>query len=248
MAYVLDEENGLQILDVSNPSSPTKIGEFTTGSLTKTVHVQGNYAYIANYENGLRILDIRNPEMPTEVGYFYTETQAFDVWASDSFAYIADGYSGLRIIDIRTPSAPVEVGFFSPEGGAISVLGSNDYVYITTGNNSLYILQNDLVVGISDRRQVLPRGFTLEQNTPNPFNPATTIQYTLATGGEVELRIFNTLGQPIRTLVQGRQPAGHYQVRWDGRDDSGAPVASGIYFYVLRHGDGWQTRKMVLLR
>ena len=98
--------------------------------------------------------------------------------------------------------------------------------------------------------------YLLRQNYPNPFNPATTIKYELPVGGKAELTIFNLLGQEIRTLVNAQQPAGAHQVQWDGRDESGKEVTSGIYFYQLKAGDPstgsgqsfTETKKMVLLK
>ena len=90
--------------------------------------------------------------------------------------------------------------------------------------------------------------FILHQNYPNPFNPSTTISYQLAVESEVELTIYNTLGQRIRKLVQSHQPVGIYRVQWNGRDDGGKDVASGLYLYQLKTSDFVQGRKMLLLR
>ncbi len=90
--------------------------------------------------------------------------------------------------------------------------------------------------------------FELFQNYPNPFNPATTISYQLPVSTEVELTIYNLLGQQTRTLVSSKQPAGAYQLEWDGRDNAGSEVASGIYVYRLKTDDFTRSRKMLLLR
>ena len=87
-------------------------------------------------------------------------------------------------------------------------------------------------------------------NFPNPFNPETTINYRLAgnTDQETKLVIYNAIGQEIRTLVQKFQPAGEYVVHWDGTDNLGQKVSSGIYMYHLTSGDFSQTRRMMLLK
>jgi hypothetical protein len=91
--------------------------------------------------------------------------------------------------------------------------------------------------------------YALAQNVPNPFNPVTTIEYSLASPGRVTLRIYNVAGQLIRTLVGDEQrPAGFSNARWDGRNDAGTAVASGVYFYRLIAGSFVETRKMVLLK
>ena len=109
-------------------------------------------------------------------------------------------------------------------------------------------------VGIPDEIQnALPEQFSLYQNFPNPFNPATTISYALPKSGHIELTIYNLLGQKVRTLVNTYQPAGQFQVQWDGRDAQGNPVASGVYVYKLKAksvpGERFEeVRKMILMR
>ncbi len=101
---------------------------------------------------------------------------------------------------------------------------------------------------VSNNADKAPAAFTLLQNYPNPFNPVTTISYHLPKTVNVRIEIVNTLGQVIRTLVQRKQSAGRYQVIWDSRDQSGRPVASGLYFYRLEAGDFTRTRKLLLLK
>jgi hypothetical protein len=88
----------------------------------------------------------------------------------------------------------------------------------------------------------------LRQNNPNPFNPATTIRFGLLSEGRVTLRVYDVGGRLIRTLVDGKRPPGWYEAVWNGLDQSGRSVASGVYFCRLRMGDLGKTRKMVLLR
>ncbi len=111
--------------------------------------------------------------------------------------------------------------------------------------------QLEAATGISRQWDVrLPRKCHLSQNHPNPFNATTLMAYTLsdAEPNLVTMKVFNILGQEIRTLVKDHQTAGRYLVRWDGRDQNGLPVASGIYFCELRAGSQRQARKLLLLR
>ena len=95
----------------------------------------------------------------------------------------------------------------------------------------------------------VPLANSLSQNYPNPFNPETTIRYDLSSDAIVSLTIYNITGQVVRKLVDGESlAAGQYQAVWDGRSESGASVASGMYFYLLHAGDYVAKRKMVLLR
>jgi hypothetical protein len=83
---------------------------------------------------------------------------------------------------------------------------------------------------------------------PNPFNPVTTIGYSLTEDGVAEMAVFSPAGRRVRTLVSGVVPAGDHEAVWDGLDDRGTPVASGVYFYTLRVGDAAETRRMVLVK
>jgi flagellar hook assembly protein FlgD len=94
----------------------------------------------------------------------------------------------------------------------------------------------------------LPATFELSANYPNPFNPSTTIRYGIPQDGPVSLVIYNILGQQIRTLVDTPMMAGRYSVVWDGRNQSGTTLSSGVYFYRLQAGPTALVRKMLLLK
>jgi len=94
----------------------------------------------------------------------------------------------------------------------------------------------------------LPERYSLNQNYPNPFNPATTIAYEIPAESMVELTIYNILGERVATLVNEVKPAGSYKIVWNGQNDSGSPVSSGIYFYRLTAGDYVKSMKMTLMK
>lgn len=103
-------------------------------------------------------------------------------------------------------------------------------------------------VGDGDRTDVV-KAFRLSQNSPNPFNPVTTIEFAVARAGEVSLRIFDSKGQLVRTVLETAFAGPATQrVIWDGRDDKGNTVGSGLYYYKLEAEDGTATRKMLLLK
>lgn len=107
-------------------------------------------------------------------------------------------------------------------------------------------IEPSVTTGIRDR---IPERSALHQNVPNPFNPSTTIAYDVgAPGGRVRVEVFDVRGQLIRTLVDAEQAGGSRSVHWDGRDDGGRRVASGMYFYRLRVGEAAFTRKMTIVQ
>ena len=92
----------------------------------------------------------------------------------------------------------------------------------------------------------VPEEMELRGNYPNPFNPSTTIEYGVPADGIVSLKIYNTLGQEVATLIDGFQAAGYHSVSWNGRNSSGATVSSGVYLYRLVAGDVVKTARMLL--
>jgi len=93
-----------------------------------------------------------------------------------------------------------------------------------------------------------PENSTLMQNYPNPFNSETQIEYSTVKSGHITLRIFNLLGQTVKTLLDKEQCEGYYSVVWNGKDDRGRSLASGIYYYCLKVEERIITKKLVLLR
>jgi len=93
-----------------------------------------------------------------------------------------------------------------------------------------------------------PLAFRLSQNYPNPFNPVTTIDYSISQKTPVDLTIYDVTGRRVRSLVREKQFPGGYSVTWDGRNDGGRPVATGVYFYRLIAGRNINVKKMVILR
>lgn len=99
-----------------------------------------------------------------------------------------------------------------------------------------------------EKRSPLPDAYALIGAHPNPFNPVTTISYALPEQANAKVVVFNILGQEIRTLVSGVQPAGYYNVVWDGRDNTGIAVGSGVYLYRLTAGSFVESKRMTLLK
>jgi len=120
---------------------------------------------------------------------------------------------------------------------------SNIQISKKQGNFELIVGNSDFISKASSGYKLLPLSYHLQQNYPNPFNPITMISYQLAVSNDVELTIYNILGQRVATLVSEVQEAGQYQVKWDARG-----MASGIYYYQIKSGEFTNVKKMVLLQ
>jgi hypothetical protein len=103
------------------------------------------------------------------------------------------------------------------------------------------------VTGIVGNEE-LPRRFGVSPNYPNPFNPTTTIKYQLPRTSEVRLTVYNVLGQAVRRLVDAKVEAGYHSVEWDGSNEVGAQVASGIYIYRFTADNYLNVQKMILMK
>lgn len=130
--------------------------------------------------------------------------------------------------------------------------GDIAYYYRLTVLDSTYLessFSNEVkVVPYSVPNYLVTDNFFLHQNYPNPFNPGTMIKYDVFKAGNVNMSIYNILGQKIKTLVNGFKPVGPYFAEWDGKDSEGNPVSSGVYFYRLEGKNFSKTKKMLLIR
>ena len=147
---------------------------------------------------------------------------------------------------------------FRLTGRAIDLGQKTRYVFFQ-GRNEFVSSADDarfsLVVGSAefverelDRRTDTPRTTALQQNYPNPFNPSTIIRYELARAGNVELKVYDVSGALVKTLESTYRVPGRYEVGWDGDNEAGQNVSSGIYFYRLATPWTTQTRKMTLIK
>jgi parallel beta-helix repeat protein len=141
LAYLASSFAGLEVVDVSDPVSPTLIGAYNSGeSFAQDVAVSGNKVYIADY-SGLRIVNVSDPTNPTELGFCDTPGVAEEVVVSGTLAYVADGDRGVSIVDVSNPFSPTLAGAFNTPGYAqeVAVMGSR--IFVADGPNGLLILE-----------------------------------------------------------------------------------------------------------
>ncbi len=163
--------------------------------------------------------------------------------ASDSYSFYQQGFKTVFFIENQ----------FSTYYHTINdTVGACNYKFaaeITKINVAMILSENGTAKAVSvDESITALYDYVLHPNYPNPFNPSTTIHYRIKDNERVSLKIYNTLGQEVRTLVNAAQTAGEHSVQWDGRDNQGTAVSSGIYIYRLQAGNFIKSNKMTLMR
>ncbi|GEM_PF-6425195 len=140
-AYIADGASGLQILDVTNPESPTPIGSYDTPGFTQDVLVDGSIAYIADgTDGGILLLDITNPALPQFISTYNTPGNAIALALQGNHLFVADNAGGLLIFDVSNSTNPLLIGTFPVPDAARSVRVIDDTAYLAAGNDGLYIL------------------------------------------------------------------------------------------------------------
>lgn len=145
----------------------------------------------------------------------------------------------VQIENFVTPTNNMQMRFIAADTGGGSL--------VEAGVDDWELIEFNAAVAVEDQPD-RPRTYALGQNQPNPFNPATEISFSLPRSGRASLQVYDLAGRRVRTLVDGEMPAGVFTARWNGRDQAGAPVSSGIYLYRLVAGDFVQTKRMVLVK
>jgi len=256
-------DDSLHVLDLSDLGDIKELGQCSCHAgkpIVRTgISVCGSRAYLpANSLSpdgpGFVTIDISDPYHPEEIGFYDVNSRKsmhIETW--QNYVFIVG--SKVLALDTSDPENFKQAGIFYlkeiflSEG---SLKGNLENFIYMTSNNGLFILKFDPPTDVVDLlpESNLPNDFSLQQNYPNPFNPSTLISYSLPGIGKhhVSLKIYNLLGQKVKTLVNSHQAAGVHCISWDGKDNSGQAVTSGIYFYQLKAGIFTQTKKMSFLR
>jgi CubicO group peptidase (beta-lactamase class C family) len=213
---------------VSNQTNDKLVAGISGDPVTNglTAYFFGNYGGAGNQESP----DIIEPIPPAETILRYAPSLMG---------------AGLRYQDDSTGARLIYLAF-----GFEGIAGPTEKSAKQLLDKAIAWLKDELPAAVDNRisEPTLPKIYALKQNYPNPFNPTTTITFNLPKSGYVEITVYNMLGQSICKLLAEEYVAGIHSVIWDGRDDLGIEVSSGIYFYSIQADDFSASRKMILIR
>jgi len=191
-----------------------------------------------------------------------TDTSLTLTWTPITFT---QGTGGYRVFYSSAPKGPfTEYGMTSDKTiDSLKVTGlfkrKTYYFKVQTQTNPHMNNQNTVVseysdiisstnTRVSELEEEIIKTYALLQNYPNPFNPETIITYSLPKSSQVILTVYNLMGQPVRTLVNKKMPAGTHQVIWNAKNERGRTLPTGIYFYVIKSGSYTKMRKALLMK
>lgn len=259
---------GTNIYDVADPTSPQLLGAINDPAIrfhhSGWTTEDGNFLFICDElathpTADFTVWDISDPGNPQKVAENLDRNATIhNLYVRGNYAFTSYYSAGFRVFDITDPTNPFLLDEFdtSPQSGEIIGGTFGAYPFAPSGNiyvsdevRGLHVFSfTSPTTDISSGPTGVPTEFALLDNFPNPFNPETVIFYRLPRQAQVKLVIYNQIGNMVRTLVTATRPSGTHRVTWDGRDQNGMALASGIYFYRMQAGEFQQTKRMLLLR
>jgi hypothetical protein len=210
-----------------------------------------DYSYKGGMETSVRFVDSEFKDVVGgfKQGYLIKATENSD---SVKIEYSFDAGKTWNLITSSTPNdseylwSPIPN---TPSDSCLILITSKAENPISTLSDSFFTIKAE-TSGVREERKPenLPEKFVLHQNYPNPFNPSTKIEFSLSERARVRLEIYDITGRRVKKLLDQALSSGHWSIVWDGEDDKGTKVASGVYFYRLIASQFTQTRKMVIIK
>jgi len=250
--------DGLYVLDISEPLQPFQVGFWDSDNRAEQFVLYGDFAYIADYDGGIKVLDISNPTNPSLINTVTLNSTSridYDPIIRDGKLIITDRHwNEIMVFDLSNPVYPVLQSNCRWDKYTNDMELFGNYLYCANGKD-VYDVYGLTVLDFSSFNPVSSENPIPEPtdsilnptNYPNPFNPSTSIEFSLLQSSEIELSIFNVKGQKIKTLAKTEFTKGSNSVIWNGDDGFGKPVSSGLYFYKLKVNDKTEAVKKCLL-
>ena len=245
--YVLDPLQGIAIYSVQ-PDLSLQYISYIFQTQVKTIHFRGSFL-LASTENSLYIIDTSDISTPTLINTI--PISDYQTYILNNNLYVFDdNWNQIHVYDITDTINPQWLGYLNFNYQISDLLQYQDYIIIVTKHQGIFVYEDlwNLVQEKTHEIQINSNNYFIS-NHPNPFNPSTTIEFVLKNDSQVEISIYNIKGQKIKTLSNNEFTEGDYSIIWDGDDESGNSISSGIYFYKLNvNGKTEAVKKCLLLK
>ncbi|MCH8873656.1 choice-of-anchor B family protein, partial [candidate division KSB1 bacterium] len=256
-AYISHYQDGVRIVDISDPTHLVEVGYYDTFPANAGAAFEGNwgafpftssgYIYATDEDYGLFVVSFNGRRAARLSG------QVLDSQTGQPVSDVTIEVTELEHSTTSDAEGNYKLGF--PDPGLFTILAHSPSYDTTTvtfmaeeGESKTSDIILNSVTSVDEEKSVIPASYSIEQNYPNPFNPNTTIRYSLPEKTYVRLKVFDTLGRQVRVLFDGEQLQGEQQTFWNGRDNSGRLVASGVYFYRIETDAFRKTSKMLFIQ
>ena len=244
--------DGLAFLDIlTNPINPTLLSVWSTPNYIRSINIEDNIAYLLIMDVGVYIVDISDIYSPVLLSVITTHVNpeiVRNLVVKNNRLIISDlNWNELLIYDITDLNNPLIENTLSWNLKSVDFDIIGDYIISANKRYGLSILDinNNTII----ESYLTPNFNNFLTNYPNPFNPTTTIKFSIQNDSKVELSIYNIKGQKLRTLLNDQITIGEHLIDWDGEDTLGKKVGSGVYLYKLNvNGKTEAVRKCLLLK
>ena len=240
---------GLQIYDITNPLDPIECGFWDSNNRAESFTIYNGFVYLADYDGGLKVIDISDPCDPVLVNTiilnYNSQLTNRPIVRDNKLMVIDNRWNEIFVFDLSNPSQPQYTSSFRWFKYSNDIEMFDNYLYSSQDSN-ISILDFTEYLSDSNEFEMTVPPFNLI-NYPNPFNPSTTIEFSIQNDSNIELSIYNIKGQKINTLAHSVFNKGNYSIIWKGDDKFNKPVSSGVYFYKLNVNDEIEAVKKCLL-
>ncbi|MCF7793903.1 MAG: hypothetical protein K9N09_09170 [Candidatus Cloacimonetes bacterium] len=243
--YLAVKESGLVIVDINDISNPVLIQHFGTKIYATALAKKNNIIYLSVKNEGIHIIDVFDPENPIYLDCLsgnHDDSKFFSApYLFDDFLFFQDNsWNEIFIYDVFDPDNPIPLNCFPWNISTNSFTFYNDYLITLNKYHGIHVLDLENITFSSEQEIISPE--IQLSNYPNPFNPSTTIEFSIEQNEQVEIIIYNQKGQKVKSfshaeLVEACGIPNSYSVVWNGNDENNKPVSSGVYFYKLKVGN-----------
>ncbi|HEY3295455.1 MAG TPA: T9SS type A sorting domain-containing protein [bacterium] len=239
-AYVA-ASGGLHVVDVHDPALPIEVAVVPDSDAIHVAVLDG-YAYVTLFGGAFSVIDVSEPRAAHHVTYVITHGYSDGIAAVGHHVMVPAGDEGLLVYDVTDPTQPVLSGYHRSAAWTGEVAMSGPYAFVTSYRR-LDVYDCSAALDAADRGFVLhPSAFSLSC-APNPFNPVTTISFSLPKASAVKVTVFDISGRLVETLADQRMNAGEHRLWMEG-----SMLPSGIYFVRLEAGEHTDTQKLLLIK